>query len=65
MFMNLDPNLFSAPERVMPLIDPSKATTFVFPETVFTTVTAYQNQQVRRHHVMRKEQQILIIGALN
>lgn len=24
--------------------------TFVFPDTVFTTVTAYQNQQVLRHY---------------
>ncbi len=33
------------------LLDPTRGTTFVFPETVFTTVTAYQNQQVRIHHV--------------
>ena len=38
---------FVASEETLRLIDESKATTFVFPETVFTTVTAYQNQQVR------------------
>ena len=38
--------IFAASEDTLRLIDESKATTFVFPETVFTTVTAYQNQQV-------------------
>ena len=38
--------IFTASEDTLRLIDESKATTFVFPETVFTTVTAYQNQQV-------------------
>ncbi len=28
--------------------------TFVFPDTVFTTVTAYQNQQVTRDLTLRK-----------
>jgi hypothetical protein len=35
---------FGSPEE---LLDSENSISFVFPETIFTTVTAYQNQQVR------------------